>query len=245
MGGPPAEDGRALTTETQLVVSEGQTDEERIFVEPRWPIALALSAYIVISITLRIAEPTRESLGPHWLIPSIEIALLGALIAADPARLHRRSRWLRRVSIALIFALAAATLLATAVLIVDLIRGGRVTESASSLLASGALIWLGNALVFGLLYWALDSGGPLARYRRDRAYPDFAFSQQLSPELAPPGWRPQYVDYAILGLTTSTAFSPTDVMPMSAWAKLTMSLQSLISLSVIGLVIARAVNVFS
>ena len=84
MGGPPAEDGRALTTETQLVVSEGQTDEERIFVEPRWPIALALSAYIVISITLRIAEPTRESLGPHWLIPSIEIALLGALIAADP-----------------------------------------------------------------------------------------------------------------------------------------------------------------
>ena len=245
MGGPPAEDGRALTTETQLVVSEGQTDEERIFVEPRWPIALALSAYIVISITLRIAEPTRESLGPHWLIPSIEVALLGALIAADPARLHRRSRWLRRVSIALIFALAAATLLATAVLIVDLIRGGRVTESASSLLASGALIWLGNALVFGLLYWALDSGGPLARYRRDRAYPDFAFSQQLSPELAPPGWRPQYVDYAILGLTTSTAFSPTDVMPMSAWAKLTMSLQSLISLSVIGLVIARAVNVFS
>src|SRR5207247_4364639 len=245
MGGPPRRSGRALTTETQLVVSEGQTDEDRTFVQPRWPIALALSAYIVISITLRIAEPTRESLGPYWLIPTIEVALLGALIAADPARLHRRSRWLRRVSIALIFALAAATLLATAVLIVDLIRGGKVTESASSLLASGALIWLGNALVFGLLYWALDSGGPLARYRGDRAYPDFAFSQQLSPELAPPGWRPQYVDYAILGLTTSTPFSPTDVMPMSAWAKLTMSLQSLISLSVIGLVIARAVNVFS
>jgi hypothetical protein len=70
-------------------------------------------------------------------------------------------------------------------------------------------------------------------------------SQQLSPELTPPGWRPQYVNYAILGLTTSTAFSPTDVTPMSAWAKLTMALQSLISLSVIGLVIARAVNVFS
>jgi hypothetical protein len=67
----------------------------------------------------------------------------------------------------------------------------------------------------------------------------------LNPELARPGWRPHYVDYLILGITTSTAFSPTDVMPMTAWAKLTMALQSLISLTVIGLVIARAVNVFS
>lgn len=67
----------------------------------------------------------------------------------------------------------------------------------------------------------------------------------MSPELAPPGWRPRYVDYFVLGVTTSTAFSPTDVMPMTAWAKLTMALQSLISLTVIGLVIARAVNVFS
>ena len=77
------------------------------------------------------------------------------------------------------------------------------------------------------------------------ALPDFAFLQQLSPELARPGWRPRYADYFVLGITTSTAFSPTDVMPMVAWAKLTMALQSLMSLTVIGLVIARAVNVFS
>jgi hypothetical protein len=107
------------------------------------------------------------------------------------------------------------------------------------------VIWLGNVLVFSLFYWLLDSGGPLARYRGERPYPDFAFTQQMSPELAPPGWRPQYADYLILGLTTSTAFSPTDVMPMAWWAKLTMALQSLISLTVVGLVIARAVNVFS
>ena len=136
-------------------------------------------------------------------------------------------------------------LTATGVLITDLIRGGKVTNDASSLLASGALIWLGNVLVFSLLYWLLDSGGPFARYLGEREYPDFAFTQQLSPELAPAGWRAQYVDYLILGLTTSTAFSPTDVMPISHWAKLTMALQSLISLMVIGLVIARAVNVFS
>ena len=120
-----------------------------------------------------------------------------------------------------------------------------MTESAGPLLASGTLIWLGNGLVFGLLYWQLDSGGPLARYRGEREYPDFAFTQQLSPELAPPGWRPQYTDYLILGLTTSTAFSPTDVLPMVRWAKLIMALQSMISLMVFGLVVARAVNVFS
>ena len=87
-----------------------------------------------------------------------------------------------------------------------------------------------------------------ARWRATGAnveHPDFAFSQQLNPELAPPGWRPKYVDYLILGITTSTAFSPTDVMPMTAWAKLMMALQSLISLAVIGLVVARAVNAFT
>jgi hypothetical protein len=67
----------------------------------------------------------------------------------------------------------------------------------------------------------------------------------MSPEIAPPDWRAQYVDYLILALTTSTAFSPTDVMPMARWAKLAMAAQSLISLTVVGLVIARAVNVFS
>ena len=88
----------------------------------------------------------------------------------------------------------------------------------------------------------LDSGGPLARFRGERPYPDFAFSQQLSPELAPPGWRPKYVDYLILGLTTSTAFSPTDTMPLTSLSKVLMGVQSLASLVTIGLVVARAVN---
>jgi hypothetical protein len=216
-----------------------------VHVEPRWPVALAVSFYVALTIVLRVAQPHRESLGPVWLIPAIELAMLIALILADPAQVTRRARWLRPVSIALVSLLAVLALISTGILIRDLIIGGAVTNSASSLLASGALIWLGNCLVFGLLYWLLDSGGPLARYRGDREFPDFAFTQQQAPELAPPGWRPQYVDYLILGLTTSTAFSPTDVMPMTAWAKLTMALQSLISLVVVGLVIARAVNVFT
>jgi hypothetical protein len=222
-----------------------RAEKEPISVEPRWPVALAVSAFIAITVALRVLEPTRESLGPTWLVPGIEIAMLLALLAADPARVAARAGWLRRLSIALVFSLVVVAVSSTAVLISDLIRGASVAESAGPLLTSGALIWLGNCLVFGLLYWLLDSGGPLARYRGEREYPDFAFSQQMSPELAPPGWRPQFLDYLILGLTTSMAFSPTDVMPVVLWAKLTMALQSLISLMVFGLVIARAVNVFS
>jgi hypothetical protein len=218
---------------------------ERLILEPRWPIALTLGFFIAVTIALRVAAPNRSSLGPDWLVPGIEIGLLLLLLVADPARVSGHRRWLRRLAIALVTLLAGAALASTGVLITDLIRGGKVTEAAADLLASGALIWLGNVLVFSLLYWLLDSGGPLARYRGERRYPDFAFTQQLSPELAPPGWRAQYVDYLILALTTSTAFSPTDVMPMARWAKLTMALQSLISLTVVGLVIARAVNVFS
>ena len=226
-------------------MTSAEAEHERVFVEPRWPIAVTLGFFIAVSIALRIAVPNRSSLGPDWLIPGIEIGLLVLLILADPAHISGRRRWLRRLSIALVVLLAGAALAATVRLIVDLVEGGKVTDSASDLLASGAIIWLGNVLVFSLFYWLLDSGGPLARYRGERDYPDFAFTQQLSPELAPPGWRAQYVDYLILGLTTSTAFSPTDVMPMARWAKLTMALQSLISLTVVGLVIARAVNVFS
>ena len=222
-----------------------KTDGEPIFVEARWPVALAVGAFVALSIVLRIAVPNRDSVGPQWAVPAIEIALLVCLILADPAHIAGRRRWLRRIAIALVLALAAAALLATGILIRELIIGGKVTNEAGSLLASGALIWLGNVLVFSLIYWLLDSGGPLARYLGEHPYPDFAFSQQLSPELAPPGWRAKYVDYLILGLTTSTAFSPTDVMPMVAWAKLTMALQSIVSLTVVGLVIARAVNVFS
>lgn len=219
--------------------------EERVFLEPRWPIVATLVFFIAISVVLRVAVPDRSSLGPVWLVPAVEVGLALVLLAADPARVSGHRRWLRRLAIGLVALLGCAALASTVQLIVDLVEGTKVTNSASALLASGAVIWLGNVLVFSLFYWLLDSGGPLARYRKAQPYPDFAFTQHMSPELAPPGWRTQYADYLILALTTSTAFSPTDVMPMARWAKLTMSLQSLISLTVVGLVIARAVNVFA
>lgn len=219
-------------------------EEDRPRFEPRWPVALAVSAYIFLTVVLRLLVPRRQSFGPHWVVPAIEIALLVVLVAAHPGTVTERAR-LRRLSITLTVLIAASALLSTVFLVYDLVTGSAVTNSADSLLASGALVYVGNALIFGLLYWQLDSGGPIARHHAQRKYPDFAFTQQLNPDLAPPGWRPRYVDYLVLGVTTSTAFSPTDVMPLAVWAKLTMALQSLISLTVIGLVIARAVNVFS
>jgi hypothetical protein len=210
--------------------------------EPRWPVALAISGFIVITVVLRVTVPSRQSFGPHWLVPAFEIALLVVLLAAHPRSDAERVR-LRRLSIVLILLLVASAIGSTVILIAELIMGSPVVQSADSLLAAGTLVWTGNALVFGLLYWELDAGGPLARYRHERPHPDFAFPQQMNPELAPPGWRPRYVDYFTLGVTTSMAFSPTDAMPMAPWTKLMMTLQSVISLVVVGLVIARAINV--
>jgi uncharacterized membrane protein len=228
---------------TADVTEPAAANEEPIFVEPRWPLALVVGLYLAISVTLRVLEPNRPSVGPHWLVPAIEAGLLLALVAADPSHVSRRARWLRRVGIVLILGLVAVTIISTVVLIDDLVTGGRATESASLLLTSGALVWLGNAMVFSLVYWEFDSGGALARYRRERPYPDLLFTQQASPEFAPADWRPHFVDYLVLGVTTNMAFSPTDVMPMARWAKLTMMLQSVVALVVIGLVIARAVNI--
>jgi hypothetical protein len=143
-----------------------------------------------------------------------------------------------------VVALVAAALWSTALLIYDLIQGTGVTNNPSELLATGGLVWLGNNLAFALPYWLIDSGGPLAR-SRDPFPVDFAFTQQMSPELAPPGWRPTFPDYLHLGFTNATAFSPTDVMPLTHRAKYTMIVQSTVALVLFALIVARAVNAFT
>ena len=140
--------------------------------------------------------------------------------------------------------LVAAALWATAFLVDDLIKGKGVSQPPSELLATGAVVWLGNNLAFALLYWLMDGGGPLARSRQPTPV-DFAFTQHMSPELAPPGWRPVFLDYLHLGFTNATAFSPTDVMPLTHRAKYTMLVQSTLALALFGLIVARAVNAFT
>jgi hypothetical protein len=122
---------------------------------------------------------------------------------------------------------------------------GPNTSSAELLLVAGAIVWVDNNLAFSLLYWGLDGGGAAARAHRLPQYPDLAFLQMLTPGLAPPDWRPKFVDYLYLGFTNATAFSPTDVMALAPWAKLLMAVQAMVSLAILLLIVARAVNVLT
>jgi uncharacterized membrane protein len=104
-------------------------------------------------------------------------------------------------------------------------------------------VYFTNLIAFGLWYWELDRGGPAARAHGVKAYPDFLFPQMSTPDLAPAEWEPAFIDYLYVSFTNATAFSPTDVMPLTRWAKLTMALQSAVALVVVAMVIARAVNI--
>jgi hypothetical protein len=209
--------------------------------ESRVPMAAAVVTAIVLTILL----PEDQRALPQWVLPVIEGILLVALIAGDPGAIDRRSRLLRVISIGLVSILVLSALWATERLIDVLITGGPQTNSASDLLQAGTIVWVGNILAFALLYWELDSGGAAARAHHSRRAVDFAFPQQMNPELAPADWIPRFVDYLYLGFTNATAFSPTDAMPIAPWAKLAMIVQSVSSLAILGLVIARAVNVFA
>ena len=209
--------------------------------ESRWPSALTLLVAIVVPLLL----PDRFSLAPKWFGPALLAALLVAHTIADPGRIDRESRATRAIALGLVVVLVGGAATQAVVLIVELVSGNKALNSADALLSSGALVWLNTIIAFTFLYWEFDGGGPVARAHPGAKYPHFAFAQHINPELAPAGWRPLFLDYLYLGLTNATAFSPTDVMPLRHWAKLTMGAQALISLIILGLVIARAVNILS
>jgi hypothetical protein len=211
--------------------------------ESRWPPALALLAFMAINVALRVWLPNEGAIRAPWAVPAVEGVLL-VLLLAGPATGARERRWLRPVAVTFVVVLVLAALWATAVLIRDLIDGSGVTQSPSELLASGGVVWLGNNIAFAMLYWLMDGGGPARRVHRPEPV-DFAFTQHMSPELAPPHWRPVFLDYLHLGFTNATAFSPTDVMPLTLRAKYTMLVQSSVALALFGLIVARAVNAFT
>lgn len=199
---------------------------------------------LIVAMALPFLLPSRFSIVPRWIVPSLEAVLLVALVIADPGRIDRRSTVVRRISLGLVAVLVAGVAVATVRLVIDLIRGGPETNSPGPLLRIGFLVWLYAIITFAFLYWELDGGGPEARVVSAPEFPGLAFPQQLNPRVAAPGWRPEFFDYLYLGVTNSTAFSPTDVMPLKHWAKLAMAAQAVASLLVLGLVIARAVNIF-
>ncbi|GLZ53737.1 DUF1345 domain-containing protein [Actinomycetospora sp. NBRC 106378] len=203
--------------------------------ERRWPVALAVLVVAGLQLTL----PDEVVLGSRWLLPVLELAVLAVLLVANT--FEAEPRWRRRVSLVLTALISVANAFAAVRLVYHLVEG-RGGDDPGTLLATGAAIWATNVIGFALWYWQFDRGGPSARARGDRDVPDFWFPQMQSPDLDPE-WEPQFVDYLYVSFTNATAFSPTDTMPLSRWAKLTMLVQSAVSLATVALVVARAVNV--
>jgi len=208
--------------------------------EHRWPSIVAIASAIALQVVL----PDRLILHPRWLLPGVEIALVVALIVANPVRLVRRHPVLRLGGLALVAAMTVANA-GSAVLLIDRLLTGTAGHDAATLIGGGAAIYATNIVAFGLWYWELDRGGPVRRARGDRQHTDFLFPQMATPDVAPPDWEPAFLDYLYVAYTNGTAFSPTDTMPLSRWAKMLMLAQSAIALSTVVLVVARAVNILA
>jgi uncharacterized membrane protein len=206
--------------------------------EHRLPVAVA----VALAIGLQLVLPRHLAIRPTWLLPSLEGLLLVGLIVANPRRINRTSTTLRAASVLLIALISLANAWSSAELIKGLVNGTEGNQ-ASLLLSRGATVYVTNIIVFALWYWEWDRGGPVSRAQGVRRYPDFLYPQMTDPDLAPPEWQPNFFDYLYVSFTNVTAFSPTDTMPMSRWAKMLMLVQSSVALLTIAFVIARAVNI--
>jgi hypothetical protein len=205
--------------------------------DPFWGPQLLVGAAILLDLSL----PEKLTVGPTWLLPSVEALALCGLIAASPHPRMRHSPLRRKIAIALIGLVSAVNSVSLVLLCHFLLRGG--TANGRALVGSGIVLWVTNVLLFGLWYWELDRGGPLARATESESQIDFLFVQMTEPKYAPQGWKPVLIDYLYTSFTNATAFSPTDTMPLTARAKVLMAGQALSALVTVGLVVARAVNI--
>lgn len=207
---------------------------------PFWgPLLVVLAALL-----LDLALPEKLTIGPNWLVPSVEGALLLGLAIASTRQDARYSQLRRRVAIGLIGLVSAVNVVSLGLLSHYLLHGRH--ETGRNLIFSGIALWGTNILLFALWFFELDRGGPLARAKGEEQLPDFMFPQMAEgAKYAPPGWKPRLVDYLYLSFTNGAAFSPTDTMPLSAAAKWLMTGQALVSLWVVVLVVARAVNILN
>ena len=217
-------------------------------IESRWEAAPAVA--LVIAMQLLLAFVSRSQswtlwVFPWWvwLVPVVpELVLLLPLAWSRSRRRLQQLGHRRTVAIALLSVISGANALLLVAVIASLVSGHET--SGAQLLLKAITVWTANVIAFGLWYWAFDRGGPVRRLRPDPPAPDFQFPQMENPQLAAPGWRTQLLDYLYVSFTNSIAFSPTDAMPLSRWAKLLMLCESALSSLTILLVAARAVNIF-
>lgn len=207
--------------------------------EPRWPAFIA----VIAGGGLYAALPDMLIFGPNWLLPSILLALLIPTVVAHHTGRHRLNT---------LFGFAVDAVLTIGLMLsVGLLIAALPTrrEAPLALLLSAASLWITNILVFALWYWRLDAGGPHQRDQRAEhtngafLFPQMTMTREALAQSGQEQWSPNFVDYLFLAFNTSTAFSPTDVPALARWAKVLMMLQSLLSLLIIALLAARAINI--
>lgn len=198
-------------------------------------------AVVVATVALQLLLPKELVIRPWWLLPAVTGLLVVTLLLINPGRVSRHAPLERGMALGLVAVVSVANA-ASAVQLVDGIITGSIANRPGSVLVSAAIVYGSNVVAFSLWYWEFDRGGPGERAAGSAEYPDFLFPQMSDPEFAAKDWRPTYPDYLYLSFTNSTAFSPTDVMPLRPWAKLIMMLQSAVSLIIALLVVAWAVG---
>lgn len=207
--------------------------------EPRWLVALT----VLVVLILLAALPARVRVLPSWVHFAVTAAVLAPMVGVGLTRAD--PRWVRvERTVTLLFAIfVGITTVASLAFVIRAMMSESAGATGLQLLIAGTKVWATNILVFSLLYWQMDRGGPDARANQAGVRPDWQFPQTSAPDDVSPGWRPAFIDYLALGFTTATAFSPTDVLPLTSRAKLLMMLESLISLVTIVIVGSRAINI--
>jgi len=207
--------------------------------EPRWQALLAVLAVGAIYLAL----PRDLIVGPTWLLPTLIIVLLVPTVVSH--RAGKRS--LNRALGIIINAIITMAVIGSVGLLVRALPSHR--EAPLVLLRSGGLLWLTNVIVFALWYWRLDGGGPTMRHDQKKfGSKSFLFPQMQIPhderaQFACAHWRPRFIDYLFVAFTQSSTFGPTDAPLLARWAKVLAMIQVFISLSIIILLISRAVGV--
>ena len=196
---------------------------------------------MLAAIGLQLLLPKRLTVGPVWLIPGLEGALLLGLALATPRQLEHEHTIRRRTALALTALVSAANIYSLIELSKFLLHHN--VTNGPQLIVSGMLIWLTNFIIFGLWYWELDRGGPGKRAAGHDGAPDFLFPAMNDDRIMPRNWRPKFIDYAYLSLTNATAFSPTDTMPLTSTAKIAMGTQATVSFVTVGLIVSRSINI--
>ena len=225
---------------------EHELHEEEI--ESSWEAAPAIALVIVGQVVLAIVSRTQDwTLWGFpwwvWLIPvGPEVVLLLPLALRRPRQRLEQLGRRRMVALALLGLISLGNALLLLAVIASLVQGDE--KSGAQLLFKALIVWNSNVITYGLWYWEFDRGGPVRRLEPDPPPPDFQFPQMDNPRLAQPGWQAEVLDYIYVSYTNSIAFSPTDVLPLTRWAKLLMLSESAVSALTVLLVAARAVNIF-